>query len=140
MRVLVVDDTTVARLVAVRRFAEAHPFRLEVLEHAIATGECYAHHPGLRCTIPVGFLVVFTIEQHPEGWARHLSVSLDVPPGSPAMASPEPVEFLARSLGMKVDGSAPIAHYITRSDFETDVINLVEKMEPGERERLGGWG
>ena len=48
-------------------------------------------------TIPLNFRVVFTIEQYPGGWFKHLSVSVPVKNKGP---HPQAVEMIMAEFGM----------------------------------------
>jgi hypothetical protein len=79
MRALIVDDVVRAAIRRVVDHAENFPFVVGVVK-LIAAGHLASPtfvDPGLRLTIPVGWRVCFTIEQHPPYvWCRHISVSV----------------------------------------------------------------
>jgi hypothetical protein len=69
-----------------KQMKDLHDF---AMEHRIGTDEMLGimhgtikpvgDRPGYAINVPIGFEVVFCIEQQPMGWARHLSMSIDVP-------------------------------------------------------------
>jgi len=102
MRPLVIGPDELADLARVRAHAEAHFFTLDALKTAAASGVSHCTDRGFRCVLPRGFRVAFTIEQHPGGWARHLSVSLaDAPAGT--VPGPHAMRMIGRELGMRMD-------------------------------------
>lgn len=102
MRVLVIGENEQAELQRIRQYAEANPYDLEAM---VDRGRGKRMTPGelsvYRCYIPVGFKVVFTIEDHPQHTGktlrmRHLSVSVT---GFNKLPSPEAVQMIMDELG-----------------------------------------
>lgn len=89
MRALLIGPTQKAAVQQVLDYAEAHRFPRAMLVAAMNAGKpILGDDRGFLCELPVGFRCAFSIEQHPAGWHRHLSVSVNVPgklPPPPAM-------------------------------------------------------
>jgi hypothetical protein len=83
-------------------------------------------NPNFLITLPVGFRVVFTIEQHPGGWHKHLSVSV---PGKGHWPSIEAVDMIAQEFGIENFKD----HYIYPEE-DVEAVNVVVKIEGKEVE------
>ena len=106
MRPLILGKAEYASLLRVKAHAEANPFPLARVIRAFETHERLAQDPAFRCEIPFGFQVAFTIEQHPPGWARHLSVwLLNARPGE--MPGSGALQTIGRVLGLRMDPFDP---------------------------------
>lgn len=126
MAALLMGPDQAEALRSVRRHAEAHPvplaevFRRYEHREPVLDGACI-------CDLPVGFRVVFTVEQHPAGWTRHLSVSGPTPgrlPNSYAMMT------IGRALGMRMMVFDPTAEtYFEGPEKAPYAVNVIEPME-----------
>jgi hypothetical protein len=104
MRALIIGETEQAELQRIKQYAEAHPYDLEAMVDRgrgkrVAPGELSVY----RCLIPVGFKVVFSVEDHPQRSGktirmRHLSVSVSA---FNKLPSPEAVQLIMDELGFK---------------------------------------
>jgi hypothetical protein len=105
MRALILDEKTRAAIGRVVEYARAHPYELEQI-HQIRDGTLPppGDNPEHCCLIPVGFRAAYTLENHPGGLHRHLSVSVDGGPGK--MPSVAAVQELMKEFGFKNDLSA----------------------------------
>jgi hypothetical protein len=58
-------------------FAQAHRIGSSTLQ-AILDGDIDSpgNHPNYCCTIPMGYRCVYTVEEQPEGWCTHISISV----------------------------------------------------------------
>jgi hypothetical protein len=102
MRPLLIGEAERADLRRLKHHAERHPFTLDVILAAAEGGVPYAREPEFRCFLPVGFGVCFTIERHPSGWARHLSVSVNGPGSEGRVPSSHALQMIGRELGMRM--------------------------------------
>ncbi len=77
-------------------YARSHPIDARRILHLLSHPEdAPGHTPGHVLEIPVGFRVVFTIEQQPDhGWCRHLSMSVPVKGRYPQQVAVEMVMSL----------------------------------------------
>jgi len=100
-QVLILDDEAEAKIKALVAFADQHRYTQEMTKKAISgdvppagdysehvieiqstvvTGHVppAGHYPGpdSRTWVKTGFRVVFSIEEQPIGWCRHLSISM----------------------------------------------------------------
>lgn len=99
MRALLIDKDALNNL---REYAEKNPIAvdelLKIQSGAIRPVGKRSEH---ICELPVGFKIVYSIEQHHHGkWYRHLSVSVDAPGRLP---HPENVDAIMDELGFKHD-------------------------------------
>jgi hypothetical protein len=135
MRPLIFGPEERAKLAALRGHAESNPFSLERLK-AIAAAGCATtdEDPGFSCEIPVGFRIAFTIEVHPGGTARHISISVATRGRLP---SPAAIQMIGRELGMRMNLFDPS----TMTYFEgpdPTISRAVSIIEPFERGEAGG--
>jgi hypothetical protein len=79
---LVIGDEQVAELKRIKEYAEAHVYTVaDMYLRKQGTLQAPGDLNAFKCMIPVGFKVVFSLEQHPQQdgsyvLARHLSVSV----------------------------------------------------------------
>lgn len=127
-RPLVMGADEEAKLRDLRAFAEANPISLIRVMEMINKGpdEALGNHPQRHCEIPFGFRVAFTVEQHPDGWYRHASISVDGARGS--VPNPLAVAWLTERLGFqntkKFDAS-----YIENPKDPHPAVNVLEKTD-----------
>ena len=88
----------IARLIA---HAEKHPFTLAELKRQILAEEPpVGDDPAFVCHLPVGFRIVFSIEEQPGiGWCRHIFISVKGVKG--AMPSREAVAEIMGHFGFR---------------------------------------
>lgn len=80
MTPLLIDETVKARIQEVRAYAEKNKLNRAMMERIVAGEEPFVgEDPGFECSIPFGFRVVFSIEEHPCGWCHHFSMSVETP-------------------------------------------------------------
>ena len=77
MTVLILDDEARQQIQEIKLYAENNFFTLEQLRKIIEAKESIGNDPRFSCIIETGFRVVFTIEQHPGGWMKHFSASVN---------------------------------------------------------------
>lgn len=113
-----------------RARAEANAFNIHRLFEAAGTGVPAAlSAPGLTIGIPMGFYITFTIEQHPEGWMRHVSVSVDGKRGS--VPNNFAIEWIARELGFR--DNEPHLAFLENEREAHPAVNWMQKTAaPGE--------
>jgi hypothetical protein len=77
MRVLIIDDLAKAEIKRVVAHAEANRMGIHDLMRVIKRVDPpVGDRQGYECRVEDGFRCVFSIEQQPCGWMRHLSVSV----------------------------------------------------------------
>lgn len=97
MRILIINEAVKEALYTLKKHAEENPFNLDDMLDIMNKAEKPAgDREGFSCCIPVDFRVVFTIETHPQGLSRHLSVSVPTEGRSP---HPEAVKLIMKELG-----------------------------------------
>lgn len=133
MTALVIGPEQQAELQRIRDYAEAkhRRYRLEDMRKIVlGTRQPPGADPARICEVPHGFRVVYSIEQHPQGWVRHLSVSLDLTRRTPNMGA---VLMIARELGFAIGKDLKLdlcKHLLQPSPtFGLAVPNLFERME-----------
>lgn len=131
MNPLILGPVEILALAAVREHAEAHFVDLAEFRRRAADRE-HVLDPGCCCVVSIGFRVAFTIERHPAGWARHLSISLATRghlPGSPA------IRMIGRALGMRMDPFDPsVTSYLEGPEGGPPrAVNVIEPI------REAGW-
>lgn len=94
MRVLVIGqeekEETIKTLI---EYAKSHPISRQQLEQkSIIVGNIKEY----VCTIPMGFRVVFSFENQPIGWCRHISISV---PDNNKLPSPQAVSMIIEEFG-----------------------------------------
>lgn len=73
---LMVSSNEMARITEVLQYADIHRFNIQDLKRIIAgEAEPAGDNPAFEVMLPMGYRVVYTIEEHPGGWAKHISVS-----------------------------------------------------------------
>lgn len=138
MATLIIDAAVrdqVARLVT---YASEHPIsRRQLADMAERVkNRAVGDRPEYEVNIPVGFRCVFSIEDHPGGWMRHLSVSVNTGKAPHPMAvvglmslfgfSQPFVEQLTRVARGQTPAGPPIEAKIYMEDH--DVVNVMERL------------
>ena len=103
IRPLLIDEATRKRIAEVIDFA-GHNLYTEAEMLQLVSNQDKDKIPGnvdgYGCFIPTGFRCVFTIEKHPIGWCKHLSISVDTKDKLPAM---EATVSIAKEFGLEVE-------------------------------------
>lgn len=121
MRALLQSPEIQAAVDKCAAYAVAQRFNIHDLKHIQAHPERAAgNDPHFRLTVPMGFHCVFTIEQHPGGWMRHLSVSV----GGDKYPNERAVEALGQMFGFKT----PFAEWFKWLEEEARAVNVLEKL------------
>lgn len=99
-RILVIDQPTRDRIAAIKAYALEHVYTRNRLEHIMAMGESVGCSKEHCIEIPMGYRVVYSIEDQPEpiGRCTHMSFSLDGPKG--AMPALEAVALIMEEFGV----------------------------------------
>ena len=77
LEILLMDEELTSRIARLILHAEANPFEFEVMKHAsenrlpIIPKDC----KDFEIELPLDIRVVFTVEEHPRGICKHISVS-----------------------------------------------------------------
>ena len=126
MRPLVIGNEEKQSIARVIEFAEKHPLTRAVMEKRMENPDFSppGDNPNFVCDIPVGFKCVFTIEEQPVGWSRHLSVSVDDPQKMPSIPA---VEMLMKEFGFK--GSLKECYVYLEDNISPKAVNIIEKKE-----------
>ena len=122
MRALLIGPVERDGIATVRAWAQAHPVsRRELAQMVELDRPPVGDDPRHACLIPEGYRCVYSVEDHPVGLCRHLSVSvLDPDPARP-LPSPEAITMLMTEFGFV--GSLPMSaarrakHSLTRSGW-----------------------
>jgi len=94
---LIIDEQVLGFIKRVSDHAEANRIDFQNMK-AIAESiqKPVGDNDNYVCYLPVGFRVVYSIEEHPLGWCRHLSVSVDTVGKMPSIPA---VEMIMREFG-----------------------------------------
>jgi hypothetical protein len=132
VQVLVIDEDAKKRIAEVVFYAEDNRYNAPKL-HALVEGAISppGDNPELVCYLDGHYRIVYSIEEQPCGWCRHLSVSIDQPNKVP---HPSAVEMIMPEFGFKgglhdcltvwIESNAP-----TPLGNEVDAVNLLQRME-----------
>jgi hypothetical protein len=108
-----------------------------VVAHKVASP---GDDPNYRCVVRVGYRCVFTIEQQPMGWVRHLSVSVlgdGVAPNEMAVA------MLAEAFGFKfaapLSQDAKLGEPVSLQFLQVNnAVDAIKSLDNVYSEELGG--
>lgn len=129
MTLFLMDDSVRAQLSEIKQFAEANRYDLEFMAKRYQdqqAGREVADFPvGHMVMLPTGFGVSFTIEEHPGGWMRHVSVSSPDPNKVPIPAA---LEFVMSELGYGLPFKDCIAW--PEETLNRVAINVLEPLPP----------
>jgi hypothetical protein len=90
------EKEAIARLID---FAEKNRLSLEYMKSLMAGDRIPpGDNPDYACHITDGYRIVYTIEQHPLFFCRHISISVDDPEKLP---SPPAVELIMKEFGFR---------------------------------------
>ena len=125
MRPLIIGERERAQIKKVLAHADVHRASIHDLI-AIVKGnrEPPGNDPAFTVHLPVGYKVVFTIEQQPIGWCRHLSVSVATAGCYPAT---EAVEALAEAFGFR--HKLKDQQWSIGLEKSVQAVNIIEKLE-----------
>jgi len=107
MRTLIIDKDAIEAIQKVISYAEAHKVSINQLKEIVAGKKLPAgDDPGHVCFFNDGFRAVYSIEEQPQGWFRHLSVSIEAfkTPSKEAMTtlvSEEAITMIMTEFGLK---------------------------------------
>ncbi len=121
---LVIDEAARERIAAVREFAEDNFIDEQQMRRLMETGEAIGDLDGYSVNLDFGFRVVYTIERHPGGWMKHLSMSLNVPNRGP---SPPAVDMVLEEFGFQgrvTDKSHDMVVYLEQDT----IVNVIEPL------------
>lgn len=127
MTLFVMDASVSAQLHALADYAEQNRFELPQLlarANKAMNNEPVEPLPSeYSVTLPSGFGVTYTIEQHPSGWLRHLSVSSPRADRVPIAAT---MEFIMGELGFTKSFEDAKFKYPEAVDDGRTAINVLE--------------
>lgn len=121
MRPLVICPIGRAEIKRVMDFADKHRDPIANL-HARISGALppIGDNPNFVCTLPVGFRIVYSIEQQPIGWCRHISVSVD----GAKLPNPMAVRMIADEFGF-----GPMEHWDNIWVENNNAVNVIERLK-----------
>jgi hypothetical protein len=79
MRALIIDETAKAAIAAVCEYADENRIDFKEIQARVAIPDGYSpigDDPNHCCYLVDGFKCVFSVEEQPCGWTRHLSISV----------------------------------------------------------------
>lgn len=126
-RALVISPEVQAAVDKVKAYAQEHPFNVHDIHRLLAHPEnAHGNTPGFVVVIPLGYRCVFTIEQQPHGWMRHVSVSVGAKGRIPSV--PALIEIL-KMFGFKKPLYDCVVHVM---EEQVDSVNVLELLDDGE--------
>ena len=136
-RVAVIDEAARAEIAALCWHADLHRLPLPE-QRRVSRGERppVGDDPDFCLTISGIYRCVFSIEEHPGGWCRHLSISIREPNPARPVPSPEAVQAIAEAFGFRGDltkGMLDGAVWLEGSR----AVNVVERLETATRGKPG---
>src|SRR5437762_4044175 len=100
-RPMIIDEDAKQKIKAVIVHAEANVFSMDdLLDIYNKQEKVAADQSGFVCEIPVGYRIVYSLEDQPAGIVRHLSVSVDE---DKCLPNPPTVELLMKLFGFQSD-------------------------------------
>jgi hypothetical protein len=128
IRPLIIDDHVLARVREVVTYALATKMDIQELRARGAPGSVIppvGDDDQRVVELPFGYRFVFSIEEQPFGWARHLSVSVDEVGMLPNEVA---VETMMEHFGMGKLADAKMA-WVEKLPGQRNAINVISKME-----------
>jgi len=123
IRALLLGDRECALIERVVKHAFRFPVSLTKVKETIAgTEPPVGDNPEFCCIIPNGFRCVFSFEEQPHGWCRHLSISIPTVDGAP---SPIAVEMLMPAFGFTGKLTDCYVWVTRQPHFCVEVLQLV---------------
>jgi hypothetical protein len=119
---LVIDDV---QLRALREYAEAHKINSDEMKLMVEGKAAFVgDRPGHSLDMPVGFRVVYSIEEHPQedgktAWIRHMSMSQARPDRDPNIIA---LQMVATALGFPNLDECMVRH--NEMDGQPEVLCL----------------
>ena len=103
-------------------FAKSHPITLKQLEEkSITVGNIKEH----VCTLPMSFRVVFSFENQPIGWCRHISISV---PDKNKLPSHQAVSMIINEFGFPKDINDQDNVWV-ETDCTPNAINVIKQVD-----------
>ena len=132
MRPLILGPEERERIAAVTTHAHANVIPLARLELIVQGTQAPYYTPDILAEIPVGFRVLYAIEEQPVGLYRHLSASVD---GEDRWPHPAAVEAILAAFGMPaLAQSAAVWRESHRGRERRNIINVLALYDPGTRQ------
>lgn len=131
MTVFVIDDAVRAQLASIKEFAEANRYDIAFMRKRVDlmnAGQPLPFYPDEHtATLPLDWWVTYTIEEHPGGWMRHMSMSS---PKNGTLPIGPTLQFVMDELGYNL----PLADCYTWPEEvplgNRMAINVMEPMPP----------
>lgn len=126
MRALLLDDTTTAKIKKLVDFAEKNQLSHGDLKRIVkGVTPAPGNRPGFSVEIPIGFRIVFTIEEHKRNKVvRHLSISVDG--GENMLPNQVAVETLIKEFGFKKPLKDCMVYLEQLEPTEHQAVNIIE--------------
>lgn len=100
MRPLIINETSRLIIAETIKYAEKNkiskPFLMAAMNGKMP---CPGDNPNYCCYFEVGYKVVFTVEEQPCGWCKHISVSV-ASPKKDVLPNVESVKLIMQEFGM----------------------------------------
>jgi hypothetical protein len=143
MRPLIVAKSEQEAADTLIKYAVEHPFSLkDLIEIRGNPATAAGNNPHRSVVLPFGYRCVFTIEEQPIGWVRHLSVSVLEPRRMPNVPAVEAIMKLFHFRGRledcvvdleQIDGDGSeavnVMELANTSEFEPELWRRYEQIE-----------
>ena len=125
MRVLVIGNDEKEMIKKVVEYSKLYPItREQLLQKTITVGDIKEY----TCSIPMGFKVVFSFENQPTGWFRHISISV---PDKNRLPSPQAVSMIIEEFGFPKDITDQDNVWIETQSVP-NAINVIKKIDDSQ--------
>lgn len=127
MRALIIDEAIKNTAAAVVKHAEENVFSMDdLLDISNGSAKSVGNRDGFTFEIPMGYKVVYSIENQVKGKLRHLSVSVDTPGKTP---HPQAVSEIMKLVGFENDISEVFNVSLEPLDGGITAVNVIEVIE-----------
>lgn len=129
MSVLIITEANKEKIAELIKYADENPFNMDYMKRLMKGIESPAgDDENYVCYLDFAYRVVFTIEQHPVGWCRHLSISVAVEGKYPSVQA---VIMIGNEFGVTCSYNETDDAFIVPQggawvEEETESINIVQ--------------
>jgi hypothetical protein len=126
MRPLIINDEVRALFKVMIEEAEKNKIPISEMKELHEKQEIVGENPKFDkqwCVLEFGYRIFFTIEEHPAGWCRHISISVD----SDAFPNPASISLIMNEFGFENGLSGSDKVYIEPA---AKAINVIDRIEP----------
>ena len=135
---LFINDAVRARALEVAEYARANRQNIHDMSRMMGQAEAgilnpLGHDPKRQLHIPMGYMLVYSIEQHPAGWMHHVSMSSAAKGRAPL---PQSIDLAMEAMGLPVRMKDANAVWLEDLSGGEKAVNAVFPFRSEER-RVG---